>query len=93
VTINQTIDGNSVGTFISAQNSALNWWNHFNFNSTETTEDVNWANTVLNSFTFSNCDDSQEIKYLIALNTGHGFNDKQTESVPHNQIWESFKQY
>jgi polyhydroxybutyrate depolymerase len=83
----------SVGTFMSAQNSALNWANHFNCNSTATQEDLNWGNTVLNSFTFSNCDDSHEIKYLIALNTGHGFTDEQTESVAYNQIWEFFKQY
>ena len=83
----------SVGTFMSAQNSALNWANHFNCNSTATQEDLNWGNTVLNSFTFSNCDDNHEIKYLIALNTGHGFTDEQTESVAYNQIWEFFKQY
>ncbi|MFT7073828.1 MAG: poly(3-hydroxybutyrate) depolymerase, partial [Patiriisocius sp.] len=83
----------SVGTFMSAQNSALNWANHFNCNSTATQEDINWGNTVLNSFTFSNCDDSHEIKYLIALNTGHGFTDEQTERIAYNQIWEFFKQY
>ena len=83
----------SVGTFMSAQNSALNWANHFNCNSTATQEDLNWGNTVLNSFTFSNCDDSHEIKYLIALNTGHGFTDEQTENIAYNQIWEFFKQY
>lgn len=83
----------SVGTFMSAKNSALNWANHFNCNSTATQEDLNWGNTVLNSFTFSNCDDNHEIKYLIALNTGHGFTDEQTESVAYNQIWEFFKQY
>ena len=70
--------GNSpVGTFMSAHNSALNWANHFNCNSTAIQEDLNWGNTVLNSFTFSNCDDSHEIKYLIALNTGHGFRNEQ----------------
>jgi poly(3-hydroxybutyrate) depolymerase len=83
----------SVGTFMSAQNSALNWANHFNCNSTATQEDLNWGNTVLNSFTFSNCDDNHEIKYLIALNTGHGFTDEETESVAYTQIWEFFKQY
>jgi polyhydroxybutyrate depolymerase len=99
--VNGEVDGviplnggvSSVGTFMSAQNSALNWANHFNCNSTTTQEDLNWGNTVLNSFTFSNCDDSYEIKYLIALNTGHGFTDEQTESVAYNQIWEFFKQY
>ena len=99
--VNGEVDGiiplnggvSSVGTFMSAQNSALNWANHFNCNSTATQEDLNWGNTVLNSFTFSNCDDNHEIKYLIALNTGHGFNDEQTDSVAYNQIWEFFKQY
>ena len=99
--VNGEVDGiiplnggvSSVGTFMSAQNSALNWADHFNCNSTGTQEDLNWGNTVLNSFTFSNCDDSHEIKYLIALNTGHGFTDEQTESVAYNQIWEFFKQY
>jgi poly(3-hydroxybutyrate) depolymerase len=99
--VNGEVDGiiplnggvSSVGTFMSAQNSALNWANHFNCNSTATQEDLNWGNTVLNSFTFSNCDDNHEIKYLIALITGHGFNDEQTESVAYNQIWEFFKQY
>jgi polyhydroxybutyrate depolymerase len=99
--VNGEVDGviplnggvSSVGTFMSAQHSALNWANHFNCNSTATQEDLNWGNTVLNSFTFSNCDDSHEIKYLIALNTGHGFTDEQTESIAYNQIWEFFKQY
>ncbi|MFT6960245.1 MAG: polyhydroxybutyrate depolymerase [Polaribacter sp.] len=99
--VNGEVDGviplnggvSSVGTFMSAQNSALNWANHFNCKSTATQENLNWGNTVLNSFTFSNCDDSHEIKYLIALNTGHGFTDEQTESVAYNQIWEFFKQY
>ncbi|ARV05573.1 hypothetical protein BTO04_02160 [Polaribacter sp. SA4-10] len=99
--VNGEVDGiiplnggvSSVGTFMSAQNSALNWANHFNCNSTAIQEDLNWGNTVLNSFTFSNCDDNHEIKYLIALNTGHGFTDEQTESVAYNQIWEFFKQY
>jgi poly(3-hydroxybutyrate) depolymerase len=99
--VNGQVDGiiplnggvSSVGTFMSAQNSALNWANHFNCNSTATQEDLNWGNTVLNSFTFSNCDDNHEIKYLIVLNTGHGFNDEQTDSVAYNQIWEFFKQY
>ena len=99
--VNGEVDGiiplnggaSSVGTFMSAQNSALNWANHFNCNSTATQEDLNWGNTVLNSFTFSNCDDNHEIKYLIVLNTGHGFNDEQTDSVAYNQIWEFFKQY
>jgi polyhydroxybutyrate depolymerase len=99
--VNGEVDGviplnggvSSVGTFMSAQNSALNWANQFKCNSTATQEDLNWGNTVLNSFTFSNCDDSHEIKYLIALNTGHGFTDEQTESVVYNQIWEFFKQY
>ena len=82
-----------VGTFMSAQNSALNWVNHFNCNSTAIQEDLNWGNTVLNSFTFSNCDDSHEIKYLIALNTGHGFRDQQTDIIAYNQIWEFLKQH
>ena len=86
--------GNSpVGTFMSAHNSALNWANHFNCNSTAIQEDLNWGNTVLNSFTFSNCDDSHEIKYLIALNTGHGFRNEQTDIIAYNQIWEFLKQY
>ena len=99
--VNGEVDGiiplnggaSSVGTFMSAQNSALNWANHFNCNSTATQENLNWGNTVLNSFTFSNCDDNHEIKYLTALNTDHSFTDKQTESVAFNQIWEFFKQY
>jgi polyhydroxybutyrate depolymerase len=99
--VNGEVDGiiplnggvSSVGTFMSAQNSALNWATYFNCNSTATQEDLNWGNTVLNSFTFSNCDDNHEIKYLIALNTGHGFNDEQTERVAYTQIWEFFKQY
>ena len=99
--VNGEVDGiiplnggaSSVGTFMSAQNSALNWANHFNCNSTATQENLNWGNTVLNSFTFSNCDDNHEIKYLTALNTDHGFTDEQTESVAYNQIWEFFKQY
>jgi polyhydroxybutyrate depolymerase len=99
--VNGEVDGviplnggvSSVGTFMSAQNSALNWANHFNCNTTATQEDLNWENTVLSSFTYSNCDNSHEIKCLIALNTGHGFTDAQTEQVAYTQIWEFFKQY
>jgi polyhydroxybutyrate depolymerase len=99
--VNGEVDGviplnggvSSVGTFMSAQNSALNWATHFNCNSTATQEDFNWGNTVLSSFTYSNCDNSHEIKCLIALNTGHGFTDVQTERVAYTQIWEFFKQY
>jgi polyhydroxybutyrate depolymerase len=83
----------SVGTFMSAQNSALNWANHFNCNTTATQEDLNWENTVLSSFKYSNCDNSHEIKYLIALNTGHDFSDAQTERVAYTKIWDFFKQY
>jgi polyhydroxybutyrate depolymerase len=99
--VNGEVDGviplnggvSSVGTFMSAQHSALNWATHFNCNSTATQEDLNWGNTVLSSFTYSNCDNSHEIKCLIALNTGHGFSDVQTEQVAYTQIWEFFKQY
>jgi poly(3-hydroxybutyrate) depolymerase len=99
--VNGDVDGliplnggvSSVGTFMSAENSALNWANHFNCNTTATQEDLNWENTVLSSFTYSNCDNSHEIKYLIALNTGHGFSDEQTERVAYTKIWEFFKQY
>jgi polyhydroxybutyrate depolymerase len=99
--VNGEVDGviplnggvSSVGIFMSAQHSALNWATHFNCNSTATQEDLNWGNTVLSSFTYSNCDNSHEIKCLIALNTGHGFSDVQTEQVAYTQIWEFFKQY
>ena len=99
--VNGDVDGliplnggvSSVGIFMSAQNSALNWANYFNCNTTATQEELNWENTVLSSFTYSNCDNSNEIKYLIALNTGHGFSDEQTERVAYTKIWEFFKQY
>ena len=98
--VNGDVDGliplnggvSSVGIFMSAQNSALNWANYFNCNTTATQEELNWENTVLSSFTYSNCDNSHEIKYLIALNTDHGFSDEQTERVAYTQIWEFFKQ-
>jgi polyhydroxybutyrate depolymerase len=83
----------SVGTFMSAQNSALNWANHFNCNTTAIQEELTWEDTVLSSFTYSNCNNSHAIKYLIALNTGHGFFDEQTERVAYTQIWEFFKNY
>jgi poly(3-hydroxybutyrate) depolymerase len=99
--VNGDVDGiiplnggvSSVGTFMSAQNSALNWANHFNCNSTAAQEELTWEQTVLSSFTYSNCDNSHEIKYLIALNTDHGFSDEQTERVAYTQIWEFFKNY
>jgi len=98
--VNGDVDGliplnggvSSVGIFMSAQNSALNWANYFNCNTTATQEELNWENTVLSSFTYSNCDNSNEIKYLVALNTGHGFSDAQTERIAYNKIWEFFKQ-
>jgi poly(3-hydroxybutyrate) depolymerase len=78
---------------MSAQNSALNWSNHFNCDTTAMQEELTWEQTVLSAFTYSNCDNSHEIKYLIALNTGHGFSDEQTERVAYTQIWEFFKNY
>jgi len=80
-----------VGTFMSAQNSALDWANHFNCNATATQEDLIWEDAALRSFTYSNCDNSHAVKYLIALNTGHGFTDNQTESLAYIEIWKFFK--
>jgi polyhydroxybutyrate depolymerase len=83
----------SVGNFMSAENSALNWANHFNCDTTAMQEELTWEQTVLSSLTYSDCDNSHEIKYLIALNTGHGFSDEQTERIAYTQIWEFFKNY
>jgi hypothetical protein len=58
--------------------------------STATEKDLTCANKVLSSFTYSNCGD-HEIKYFIALSTGHGFTDEQIKTVAYNQAWEFFK--
>jgi polyhydroxybutyrate depolymerase len=83
----------AVGTFMSVQNSALNWASHLNCNTTAKNEDLNWGDTALNSFTLSNCDKNYEIKYIIALSTNHGFTNRQTESIAYKQMWDFLKKY
>jgi len=80
-----------VGEFMSAENSALNWVNQFNCSNNFIEESLEWGNTVLNSFTYSKCDDDHQIKYLIALETGHGWNDNQARNISFNEIWNFFK--
>jgi poly(3-hydroxybutyrate) depolymerase len=81
-----------VGIFMSAEESAYNWANHFNCNTDAVQEELNWGDTSVNSFTFLNCNNNNEIKYMIALNTGHGL-DNQAEQIIYNEIWDFFKQY
>ena len=83
-----------VGQFMSAQESALNWAQQFNCATPPLEETLSWGNASLLSFTFSNCDGGDEIKYFVAQEITHkGFADEQARELLHASIWAFFKQH
>jgi poly(3-hydroxybutyrate) depolymerase len=99
--INGEIDGlipldggeSPVGVFMSAEDSALNWSRSFDCNTSPVKGEFVWGTTTLQSFSFSNCQDNHEIKYVVALETDHGWRDGSTQQVVIEQIWRFFKQH
>lgn len=80
-----------VGEFMSAEQSALNWVNQFGCSTSFLEESLNWGSTSIKSFTYLSCESQNQIKYLIALNTGHGWQDDQARNTSFAEIWSFFK--
>ena len=80
------------GEFMSALNSAQNWAENLNCDiSYITEENIFLGSTDFYSTTYSTCNNSQsEIKSLIAINTGHNWNNPQTEIAVLEEIWDFF---
>ena len=83
----------AVGTFLSAENSALNWANNFNCQPQATQENLNWHNLALQSHTYNNCDAGHTIKYIIAFDTGHGLGSYQADQLLFSDVWQFFEQH
>lgn len=82
-----------VGEFLSAENSALNWVSAFGCNATAVQKSITWGTTQLNSFAYSGCNANQEIQYLIAFNTGHGFTNQEVNNQLFTEIWTFFQRH
>lgn len=82
-----------VGAFMSAQDSALNWVNAFNCETRAFEENITWGNISLDSYSYSNCDSDHEVRYMIAQDTGHGWNDRQADTMSFTEIWLFFQQH
>lgn len=84
--------GNSpVGTFLSEEDSASNWASYFNCNTNPEAENFNLAGTLINTFKYINCDAGHEVWRLVALETGHGFNNPQTSNNINTVVWNFLK--
>ena len=83
-----------VGSFLSAENSALNWVDHFNCTPTAATANPTWGTVSLESFTYSNCDNGHEIRYYVAFGVPHsGFQDAAANQQLYNEIWAFFENH
>ena len=77
----------SVGEFVSAANSAADWANRFGCTATPVSASVIWGQTTLNSATYGNCRSNQEVRYYIALETGHGSMDTEMNDRMFREVW------
>ena len=85
--------GNSpVGFFLSEEDSALDWVNHFNCNSDPMEESLTWGNTSIDTYRYLNCDGEHEIIRMVALNTGHGL-EGAANPVAFTEVWNFFKRH
>ncbi|EAY25727.1 hypothetical protein [Microscilla marina] len=82
-----------VGEFLSAENSALNWAKTFNCSTTAVQTDLTWKTTQVKSYSYTNCDTNHEVRYMIALATGHGFGNQEVDNLLFNEIWKFFQQH
>lgn len=83
-----------VGTFLSAEDSALNWVGHFSCDTTAVTESPTWGTVNLDSFTYSNCDNGHEIRYYIAFDVAHsGFQNEAANQQLYAEIWAFFQDH
>lgn len=76
----------SVGEFMSASDSALNWANTANCSTTPSNETQTWGSKTVEITTYSHCDNNHEIKMAVAKNTNHGWQDQQAEAAAFEHI-------
>ncbi len=82
-----------VGSFMSAEDSALNWVAHFECDTPSTYENIIWGSVNLDCYSYVNCLDNHEVKYMIGQSIGHGWNDLEADELLYNYIWNFFKQH
>lgn len=82
----------SVGTFMSAEDSALNWAFNMSCNTNSSQSSVTWGTITLDRYEFSSCQNDKVITYVIAQNVGHGWNDIQADEQLYSSIWSFFLQ-
>lgn len=76
----------SVGVFLSAEASALNWVNVSNCSNTPVTTQLTWGSIAVESKGYSSCSGNHEVKFLVALATGHGFQDSQAQTKAYEEV-------
>ena len=81
-----------VGEFMSASNSALNWASNFNCDIVGIATTDNWNNIIVESTLYGNCDNSHEVKKLVAIGQGHEIGN-YPEEIMFNEIWNFFKNH
>ncbi|PDH45907.1 MAG: hypothetical protein CND86_05905 [Bacteroidetes bacterium MED-G21] len=83
----------SVGVFLSAENSALNWADSFNCDNIPIEEELLWANTTISSKNYNNCIDNNQVQSYYAHDTQHGFNSFATNEIAILEIWQFFQSH
>jgi len=81
-----------VGEFMSASSSALNWASNFNCDIFGIATTDNWNNIIIESILYGNCDNSHEVKKLVAIGQGHEIGN-YPEEIMYNEIWNFFKNH
>jgi polyhydroxybutyrate depolymerase len=79
-----------VGVFVSAEESAQDWATRFSCPATPVSSTMTWGQTTLNSSVYENCISNQEVRYYIALQTGHGSMDIEMNNQMFREVWEFF---
>lgn len=89
------IEGGSsaVGEFLSAENSTLNWVNHFNCENEPIEEALYWASTSVSAKYYINCNGNNEVRQYFAHETEHGFTNGASQEAGLNNIWEFFQNF
>jgi polyhydroxybutyrate depolymerase len=80
----------TVGVFVSAAASAGDWASRFSCPTTPTSATVVWGVTTLNSFVYTNCSPGIEVRYYVALQTGHGSMDGEMNNRMFTEVWQFF---
>jgi poly(3-hydroxybutyrate) depolymerase len=84
--------GNGVGgnVFMSAQGSAENWASSYDCNMVPTSKNMIWGGRSVQENTYSNCSNSQRVRYLRVQGAGHTTNFGSNVDL-FDLIWEFFK--